>query len=150
MGIPSVGHLILFQKQLAKIQTSYKCNIVEAGDHGWSWIICTDDQWILKRNISQTVPPPDHPGIYTGNTNSQKYKYKQELKIYDEYVEQKCNSIKAIQAYFDEDLIIDLESNGIVIGYTPMEIYQNICDNFLLPVDKDREILKTKELLKID
>ena len=31
-----------------------------------------------------------------------------------------------------------------------MEIYQHIWDNFLLPVDKDREILRAKELLKID
>ena len=46
---PSVGQLIVFQKQLAKIQTSYKCNIVEAGDHGWSWIMCSDDQWKLKK-----------------------------------------------------------------------------------------------------
>ena len=112
--------------------------------------MCTEDQWQLKWNITETVQPPIHPGIYTGNTNSQKSKYKQELKIYDEYVEHKRNSIKAIQACFDEDLLIDLESDGIVIGYTPMEIYQHIWDNFLLPVDKDREILQEKELLKID
>ena len=110
--------------------------------------MCKDDQWILKWNISQTVPPPDHPGIYTGNTNSQKSKYKQELKIYDEYVEHKRNSIKVIQACFDEDLPIDLESDGIVIGYTPMEIYQHIWDNFLLPVDKDWNILKEKNYSK--
>ena len=32
---PSVGQLIIFKK-IAKVQTSYKCNITEAGDHGWS------------------------------------------------------------------------------------------------------------------
>ena len=149
-GIPTVGQLIVFQKQLAKIQTSYKCSIIEAGDHGWSWIMCTEDQWQLKRNITKIVQPPTHPGLYTGNTNAQKSKYKQELKLFDEYVEHKRNSIKAIQACFDEDLLIDLESDGIVIGYTPMEIYQHIWDNFLLPVDKDREILRAKEQLKVE
>ena len=48
-GIPSKGQLILFQKQLGKVQTSYKCDIPEAKDHGWSWIICTPAQWKLKK-----------------------------------------------------------------------------------------------------
>ena len=43
-GIPSIGQLILFQKQLGKVQTSYKCNIPEAKDHGWAWIMVTPAQ----------------------------------------------------------------------------------------------------------
>ena len=31
-----------------------------------------------------------------------------------------------------------------------MEIYKHIYNNFLLPVDKDREILKAKKILKIE
>jgi len=96
------------------------------------------------------VPPADPAGIFTGTTNILKSRHKQALKLFDEYGEHKRNTIKAIQACFDEDLPIDLESNRILVGYTPMEIYQHIWDNFLLPVGKDREILKAKELLKID
>ena len=39
-GTPSIGQLIVFQRQMAKIQTSYKCNITETKDHRWSWIMC--------------------------------------------------------------------------------------------------------------
>ena len=35
-GTPTVGDLITFQKQLTKVQTSYKCDITEAGDHRYS------------------------------------------------------------------------------------------------------------------
>ena len=31
-----------------------------------------------------------------------------------------------------------------------MEIYKHMWNNFLLPVNKDREVLKTKELLKVE
>ena len=31
-----------------------------------------------------------------------------------------------------------------------MTVYQHMWDNFLLKVDKDQEILKSKELLKVD
>ena len=44
VGILSTGQLIVFQKQIAKIQTNYKCNIPEAKDHGWLWIMCAPAQ----------------------------------------------------------------------------------------------------------
>ena len=96
VGIPSTGQLIVFQKQLAKVQASYKCNIAEARDHGWSWIMCTAAQWILKRGITAQVPIPANPGPYTGNTNSLHAAYKQKLKLYEEYEEHKRNTNKAI------------------------------------------------------
>ena len=34
VGILSTGQLIVFQKQLVKVQASYKYNIAEARDHG--------------------------------------------------------------------------------------------------------------------
>ena len=150
VGVPSTGQLIVFQKQLAKIQTSYKCNVPEAKDHGWSWIMCTSQQWILKRGITSQVTAPADPGQYTGNTNSLKSAYKQKLKVYEEFEEHKRNANKVIQACFDEDLLINLETDGMLLGVTPMQVYQHMWDNFLLKVDKDREILKTKESLKVE
>ena len=100
VGVPSTGQLIVFQKQLAKIQTSYKCNVPEAKDHGWSWIMCTPQQWILKRGITSQVTAPADPGQYTGNTNSLKSAYKHKLKLYEEFEEHKRNANKVIQAYF--------------------------------------------------
>ena len=58
---------------------------MEAGNHGWLWIMCTPAQWRLKQNITVDVTPPDNSGMYTGNTNSLKSRYKQELKLYNEY-----------------------------------------------------------------
>ena len=89
MGTSSTGQLIVFQKQMAKIQTSYKCNIPEAKDHGWSWIICTPAQLILKRVITDQVTTPTGPGLYNGNTNSLKLAYKQKVNPYEEYKEHK-------------------------------------------------------------
>ena len=116
VGIPSTGQLIVFQKQLAKVQASYKCNIAEARDHGWSWIMCTAAQWILKRGITAQVPIPANPGPYTGNTNSLHAAYKQKLKLYEEYEEHKRNTNKAIQACFDKDLSVELETDGLLLG----------------------------------
>ena len=52
VGIPTTGQLIIFQKQMAKVQASYKYSIAEARDHGWLWIMCTTAQWLLKRGIT--------------------------------------------------------------------------------------------------
>ena len=112
--------------------------------------MCSNAQWRLKIKITADVVPSIDPSIYTGNTNSLKSTYKQKLKLYAEYEEHKRNTIKAIQTCFDENLLTDLESSGILVGYIPMEVYGHIWDNFLLPVDKDRKILLVKKLLKID
>ena len=150
VGIPTTGQLITFQKQMAKVQTSYKCNIAEARDHGWSWIMCTQAQWILKRGITAQVPVPTDPGPYTGDTNILNAAHKQVLKLYEEYEEHKRNTNKAIQACFDEDLFIELETDGLLLGVSPHEVYQHMWTNFILTVDKDREILHARELLKVD
>ena len=151
VGIPTTRQLIVFQKQMAKVQASYKCNITEAQDHGWSWIMCTAAQWLLKRGITTQVPIPADPGLYNGNTNNSLHAvYKQKLKLYEEYEEHKRNTNKAIQACFDEDIFVESETDGLLLGITPLAVYQHMWTSFLLKVDKDQEILKAKELLKVN
>ena len=128
---PSIGQLILFKKQFGKVQTSYKCYIPEEKDHGWSWIMCSRAQWILKIGITNNVTTPTDPGLYQGISNSLKSAYKQKLKLYGEYEEHKQNSNKAIQACFDEDLLIYLKTDRMLLGVTPMEVFQHMCNNFL-------------------
>ena len=38
----------------------------------------------------------------------------------------------------------------MLLGITPIAVYQHMWTSFLLKVDKDREVLKAKELLKVD
>ena len=111
--------------------------------------MCIPVQWRLKRNITADVLPPIDPDIYAGDTDSLKSRHKVALKLYNEYEEHKRNKIKAIQACLDEIFLIDLELDGILVRYTPIEIYEYMWNNFLLPV-KEQEILKAKELLKVE
>ena len=68
---------------------------------------------MLKRSITTNVTLPDDLSLYTGNTKSIKATYKQKLKLYEEYEEHKRNTNKAIQACFDEDLFVELETDGV-------------------------------------
>ena len=135
---------------MVKVQASHKCNIAEAKDHGWLWIMCTAVHWLLKLGITAQVPILTNPGLYQGNTNSLHSAYKQKLKLYAEYAEHKRNTNKAIQAYFNEDLFVELETDMLLLRITPLVVYQHIWTSFLLKMDKDQEILKKKELLKVD
>ena len=44
---------------------------------------------------------------------------------------------------------MDLETDSKVIGFTPIEIYQHIKTNFLLPKDVSKEITKTRHDLRV-
>ena len=59
------------------------------------------------------------------------------------------NSIEALTSCFIEGLLIDLETNGEVIGYTLIEIYGHIKTNLLLPRDISRKITKTRSDLTV-
>ena len=111
--------------------------------------MCTEDEWLLKQGITAAVVPPEHPGPYTGNTHATKFRYKEELALHSEYKEHMRNGVKALATCFTEGLFMDLETDGEVIGHTPIEIYDHIKANFLLPRDVSREITKTRKDLRV-
>ena len=59
------------------------------------------------------------------------------------------NSVKALTISFTEGLLVDLETDGEVIGQTPLEIYEHIKINFLLPRDVLQKITKTRQDLRV-
>ena len=111
--------------------------------------MCTDGEWLLKQGITAEVVPPTHPGLYTGNTHATKFKYKAELDLHNKYKEHIRNSVKALTGSFTEGLLMDLETDCEVIGYTPLEIYEHVKINFLFPRDVSREITKTRQDLRV-
>ena len=111
--------------------------------------MCTDGDWILNQGITATVDAPDHPGLYTGNTYATKFRYKAELDLYNEYKEHTRNSVKALTVSFTEGLLMDLKTDGEVIGHTPLEISKHVKTKFLLPRDVCWEITKTRQDLRV-
>ena len=59
------------------------------------------------------------------------------------------NSVKVLTSCFTEGLLIDLETDSEVIGYTAIKVYDHIKDKYLLPRDISQEITKTKMDLKV-
>ena len=104
---------------------------------------------MLKQGITTTVDVPDHPGSYTGATHATKFRYKAELTLYNKYKEHMRNSIKALTSCFTKRLLMDLENDSEVIEFTPIEIYENIKTNFLLPRGVSREITKLRQDLRV-
>ena len=112
--------------------------------------MCTPVQWLAKRNITEAVPEPEDPGAYVGNTNILNAAHKLKLLRFEEWEEHKRNTNKAILACFDEDLLVEIETGGLLIGYTPYEVYQYMWNNFIQDKDKDREILHAKKLREVE
>ena len=104
---------------------------------------------MLQHGITAIIVSPAHTGQYTGPTHATKFRYKAELGLYNEYKEHMYNSIRALTSCFTEGLLIDLETNGEVIRYTPIEIYDHIKSKFFLPRDISRETTKTRSNLRV-
>lgn len=105
---------------------------------------------VSKKGITPLVVVPTHPGDYIGTTHAQKFKYEKDLRLYLDYKEYICNNVKAFTKTFQKDLFHDLkDSQGLVVGYTPTQMYDHTKDNFLLPRDIAREVNKPKEDFKV-
>ena len=76
-------------------------------------------------------------------------KYDLDVSIHDKYKEHMHNSVKAFSTCFTEGLLINLETNRQVVGYSPKEIYTHNKDNFLFSCDISCENTKTKVDLKV-
>ena len=59
------------------------------------------------------------------------------------------NSVKVFSTCFTEGLLVDLETERQSIGYSQMEVYTHIKDNFLLSRDISSEITKTGADLQV-
>ena len=59
------------------------------------------------------------------------------------------NSVGSLTSCFTDGLLLYLETDGEVIGYSAIQIYNHIKDRFLLPRDLSWEITKTKTDLKV-
>ena len=75
--------------------------------------------------------------------------YELDAKNHDEYKEHLRNSVNTFSTCFTEGLLIDLEIDGQIIGFSPVKIYTNIQTQILLPTDISREIIKIKTNLKV-
>ena len=64
--------------------------------------------------------------IYTQEIQIHSSQPTKKLKFYEEYEKYKRNTIKVIQTCFDEYLLNNVESDGILIHYLPMEVYEHI------------------------
>ena len=105
--------------------------------------MCDDAKWLAKRGITTAVALSIKLGPCTGTTHTHKFKYELNVKNYDKYKEHLRNSvIKAFSSYFTEGLFVNLETDGQIIGYSPMAIYTHIKTKFLLPRDISQEITK--------
>ena len=54
------------------------------------------------------------------------------------------------QSIFYDDLLIGLEPDGLLLGVVSMQVYKHMWANLAIKMDKNQEILKTKELLKVE
>ena len=83
----------------------------------------TNAEWIFKHGITAIVVPIAYHGPYTSKTYATKFRYKEGLGLYNGYKEHMQYSVKILTSCFTEGLLIDLETDGEVIGYTAIIIY---------------------------
>ena len=109
----------------------------------------TDTKSLAKHRITAIIVSLQQIEPYNETTHATNFKHNKELYLHKECNKHMHNSMKAFLECLAKDLLIDLETSCVVIGYMVTEIYTHIKDNFLLPCEISCVITKTKETLNV-
>ena len=93
-GHPTVSELLKAKRKTTTILSSYYCDLEHAVEHRYSWIQFSPHEWLAKNNVVHVVLPLVHFEDYTDTTQSHKFKYKQESRIWLEYKQHIKTTVK--------------------------------------------------------
>ena len=146
---PGVANILEATTQIAAVLGDYPCEAVGAEDYGHQFLIYSSAIWLTLDNITQEVVV-NKPATFTGNTHAERHIHDMKLKTYHEKEKHQKGAIRMIKYIFPSEVFIDLQnSQGLMVGKTPVEIMEHLKDTFCDDEEIEKEILMQEDNLKV-
>jgi hypothetical protein len=112
------------------------CADPETKDHGQSYLVWEDADWLKKRQVTALIVPPPNPGVYGGTTHNALEVHRTANLAFKRYKEAQAAAKKMIMHAFKEHHFLELQDdNGDVIGFTACELFAHLIDQYVQPED---------------
>jgi hypothetical protein len=66
---PTLISITKARREISRILQSRVCADPQTNDHGHSYIVWSNSDWLKKRQVTSQIIPPTNPGAYAGNTH---------------------------------------------------------------------------------
>ncbi|OEU18651.1 hypothetical protein FRACYDRAFT_236930 [Fragilariopsis cylindrus CCMP1102] len=118
-------------------------------DHGHSYIVWDATEWSKKRLVTSQITPPTNPGEYTGATHNAHEIHKAKLLAWKRYKLAQAATLKMIMHAFKDYHFLELQdNNGDVVGYTAIELFQHLMDQYVRPEDVADQVTALHKVLE--
>jgi hypothetical protein len=118
-------------------------------DHGQSYLVWADADWLKKRQVTAPIVPPPNPGAYSGTAHLALEMHKTAILAHKRYKEAQAAAKKMIMHAFKEHHFLELQDdNGDVIGYTAIELFEHLIDQYVQPEDVADQVTELHKQLE--
>jgi hypothetical protein len=104
---------------------------------------------LKKRQVTSPITPPANPGVYAGNTHLLLEIHRKEQLAWKRYKLAQAATKKMIFHAFKDYHFLELQDdNGDIIGYTAMELFDHLMDQYVQPEDVANQITALHQILE--
>ena len=88
------------------------CADPETKDHGQSYLVWEDADWLKKRQVTAIIVPPPNPGVYGGTTHNGLEVHRTANLAFKRYKEAQAAAKKMIIHAFKEHHYLELQGDN--------------------------------------
>jgi hypothetical protein len=68
-GTPTLSNITKAKREIGRQLQNKVCADPDSKDHGQSYLIYDDVEWLKKKAVTDVVKPPTNPGTYSGTSH---------------------------------------------------------------------------------
>jgi hypothetical protein len=146
---PTLISITKARREISRQLQSRVCADPETKDHGQSYLVWDSSDWLKKRQVTNLIAPPPPPGVYGGTTHNALEVHRTAVLAFKRYKEAQAAAKKMIMHAFKEHHFLELQDeNGDVIGYTALELFAHLIDQYVQPEDVADQVTELHKQLE--
>ena len=148
---PTLISITKARREISRQLQTRVCADPQTQDHGHSYIVWSNSDWLKKRQVTSQIIPPTNPGIYGGNTHQLLEIHKTATLAWRRYKLAQAATKKMIMHAFKDYHFLELQDdNGDVVGYTAIELFDHLMDQYVQPEDVADQVTALHKILEQD
>jgi hypothetical protein len=146
---PTLISITKARREISQQLQTRVCADPHTHDHGHSYFVWNNRDWLKKRQVTSPINPPTNPGAYDGTTHLKLEVHKAEQLAWRRYKLAQAATKKMIMHAFKEYHFLELQDdNGDIVGYTAIELFDHLLDQYVQPEDVADQITEIHKILE--
>jgi hypothetical protein len=146
---PTLISITKARREISQQLQSLLCADPATKDHGQSYLVWDSSNWLKKRQVTTTIVPAPNPGVYSGTTHNALEVHKTATLAHKRYKEAEAAAKKMLMHAFKEHHFLELQDdNGDIIGYTAIELFEHLLDQYVQPEDVADQVTELHKQLE--